>query len=160
MLKPSRAHQAVNESFRQSWQPVRAISVLWLTSAGQAMWGTRQSHIVHAVSTMSSPCRMTFVRRRRNPDRGWLLWQSEYVLHIRRQRNINNKIMKNRDRCTASSLEQNQQPNRRHLHRLTHSPHFAVTALEPSGWCAEAGVPGVLTDGLVANIRPNCRVGA
>jgi len=37
---------------------------------------------------------------------------------------------------------------------------LAVTALEPSGWCAEAGVPGVLTDGLVANIRPNCRVRA
>ena len=73
---------------------------------------------------------------------------------------INDEIVKNHDRCTASDLEH---PSTKIkiaviLHRLTHSPHLAVTALEPSGWCAEAGVPGVLTDGLVANIRPNCRV--
>lgn len=68
-----------------------------------------------------------------------------------------NSILKNHDRCTASDLDCRHQ-DRHGLHRLTHSPHLAVTALEPSGWCAEAGVPGCTPTAYVANMRPNCRV--
>ena len=102
---------------------------------------------------------MTWVFRGRT--NGWKqLWRSKYRLHIRKQRHIDDKIIRNHDRCTASDLEHpgTQMTGKCTASRTRHT--LAVTALEPSGWCAEAGMPGVLTDGLVANIRPNCRVRA
>ena len=86
---------------------------------------------------------MTWVFRRRTSC--WKqLWRSKYRLHTRKQRDIKHKTIRNHDRCTASVLEHAGSEmaaigtaSRTH-HTLT------VTTLEPSGWCAEAGVPGVL----------------
>ena len=67
-------------------------------------------------------------------------------------RRLKDKIIMDHDRCTASNLEHpgTEMAAMCTASRTRHT--LAVTALLPSGWCAEAGVPGVLTDGLVANI--------